>query len=76
VVILFDGRTATSDIARYSADNETLTLTGDNATVVDGKNTIRGAKITLYRAKDRITVESSPKGRVEAVFFPKSKDAD
>jgi lipopolysaccharide export system protein LptA len=76
VVILFDGRTATSDKARYSTDNETLTLTGDNATVVDGKNTIRGSKITLYRAKDRITVESSPKGRVEAVFFPNSKDAD
>lgn len=73
VVILFDGRTAKSDKALYSADNETLTLLGDNATIVDGKNTIRGAKITLYRAKDRITVEGSSKGRVEAVFFPDDK---
>ena len=73
VVILFDGRTAKSDKALYSADNETLTLLGDNATIVDGKNTIRGSKITLYRAKDRITVEGSSKGRVEAVFFPDSK---
>jgi len=73
VVILFDGRTAKSDKALYSADNETLTLSGDNATIVDGKNTIRGSKITLYRAKDRITVEGSSKGRVEAVFFPDSK---
>lgn len=73
VVILFDGRTAKSDKAFYSADNETLTLIGDNATIVDGKNTIRGSKITLYRAKDRITVEGSSKGRVEAVFFPDSK---
>jgi len=76
VVILFDGRTAKSDTALYSADNETLTLLGDNATIVDGKNTIRGSKITLYRAKDRITVEGSGKGRVEAVFFPSGKGSD
>ena len=76
VVILFDGRTAKSDKAIYSADNETLTLLGDTASVIDGKNTIRGAKITLYRAKDRITVEGSKKGRVEAVFFPNSNDTD
>jgi len=73
VVILFDGRTAKSDTARYSADNETLTLLGNSATIVDGKNTISGSKITLYRAKDRITVEGSSKGRVEAVFFPDDK---
>jgi len=76
VVILFDGRTAKSDTARYSAADETLTLLGDNATILDGKNAIRGSKITLYRAKDRITVEGSSKGRVEAVFFPSSKDSD
>ena len=73
VVIVFDGRTARSDKARYSAATETLTLLGDNATIVDGKNTIRGAKITLYRTEDRITVEGSSKGRVEAVIFPGGK---
>lgn len=76
VVILFDGRTAKSDTARYSTENETLTLLGDNATILDGKNTIKGSKITLYRAKDRITVEGSGKGRVEAVFFPNDKGSD
>jgi lipopolysaccharide export system protein LptA len=76
VVILFDGRTAKSDTARYSTENETLTLLGDNATILDGKNTIKGSKITLYRAKDRITVEGSRKGRVEAVFFPDDKGSD
>lgn len=76
VVILFDGRTAKSDTARYSAEDETLTLLGDNASIVDGKNTIRGSRITLYRARDRITVEGSDKGRVEALFFPSSKDSD
>ena len=74
VVILFDGRTARSDKARYSADDETLTLLGDKATIVDGPNTISGAKITLYRTQDRITVEGSSKQRVEAVFFPNDAD--
>ena len=70
VEILFDGRTATSDKARYSAEDETLTLLGDQATIIDGPNTISGAKITLYRAQDRITVEGGSKKRVEAFFFP------
>ena len=70
VVILFDGRTAKADKAVYSTADETLTLLGENPTIVDGKNSIRGTKITLYRAKDRIKVEGSSKGRVEAVFFP------
>jgi lipopolysaccharide export system protein LptA len=73
VVILFDGRTATSDKALYSADAQTLTLLGDKATIVDGPNTISGAKITLYRAEDRIKVEGSSEKRVEAVFFPNEK---
>jgi len=72
VVILFDGRTAKSDQARYSADKGTLTLVGENATIIDGKNTIRGSKITLYRTEDRITVEGDRAGRVEAVIFPGS----
>lgn len=70
VVILFDGRTAKSDRALYSAANETLTLLGKNATIIDGKNAISGNKITLYRAEDRITVEGSREERVEAFFFP------
>lgn len=74
VVILFDGRTAKSDKARYSADDETLTLLGDQATIIDGPNAISGARITLYRAQDRITVEGSREKRVEAVFFPDDAD--
>ena len=74
VVILFDGRTAKSDKARYSAEDETLTLLGDQATIIDGPNTISGARITLYRTQDRITVEGGREKRVEAVFFPDEAD--
>lgn len=76
VIILFDGRTAKADKALYSTDQETLTLLGKTASIIDGKNTIKGTKITLYRAKDRITVEGSKKERVEAVFFPNDTDTD
>lgn len=76
VVILFDGRTAKCEKALYSAEKETLTLTGENATIIDKKNTIRGSKITLYRTQDRITVEGDRKGRVEAVIFPGNNDSN
>jgi lipopolysaccharide export system protein LptA len=74
VVILFDGRTARSERALYSADKGTLTLLGENATIIDGKNTIRGSKITLYRTQDRITVEGDRPGRVEVDIFPGNND--
>jgi lipopolysaccharide export system protein LptA len=70
VVILFDGRTAKSARALYSAEKGTLTLMGENATIIDGKNTIRGSKITLYRTQDSITVEGDRPGRVEVDIFP------
>ncbi len=73
VVILFDGRTATSDKAVYLADQEILQLIGEKSTVIDGPNKIVGSKITLYRNEDRIKVESSstnPANRVTATFFP------
>jgi lipopolysaccharide export system protein LptA len=73
VVILFDGKTAKSERALYSADKGTLTLLGENATIIDGQNTIRGSKITLYRTQDRITVEGDRPGRVEVDIFPGNK---
>ena len=79
VVILFDGRTATSDKAVYLGDQEILQLIGDNSTVIDGPNKIVGSKITLYRTEDRIKVESSPdnpKQRVTAIIFPDSKKSE
>lgn len=77
VVIVFDKRTAKADKALYDSDTQTLQLFGNDASVTEGPNSIRGAKITLYREADRIKVEGSGSQRVEAVFFPteKSKSA-
>ena len=79
VVILFDGRTAKSDKAVYSGDQEILQLIGPKSTVIDGPNRIVGSKITLYRNEDRIKVESSrnnPDDRVTATFFPDKQKAE
>jgi lipopolysaccharide export system protein LptA len=74
VVILFGKRTARAEKAIYDSANETLQLFGNDASVTEGPNSIRGSKITLYRQADRIKVEGSAGKRVEAVFFPAGKD--
>ena len=79
VVILFDGRKATTKKAVYLADQETLQLIGEKSTVIDGPNKIVGSKITLYRNEDRIKVESSrsnPADRVTATIFPAAEEDD
>jgi len=73
VVIVFGQRTARAEKAVYDGETETLQLFGNEASVTDGPNSIRGAKITLYRQADRIKVEGSAGKRVEAVFFPAGK---
>jgi len=74
VVIVFGKRTARAEKAIYDSASETLELVGNDASVTEGPNSIRGTKITLYRQADRIKVEGSAGKRVEAVFFPAQKD--
>jgi lipopolysaccharide export system protein LptA len=69
VQIWFDDRFATTAEAEYLTGDQILVLKGANSKVVSGKNSISGARITLYRSEERITVEGSEKQRVEAEFF-------
>ncbi len=73
VVIRFDNRVAKADKAVYITDSRILILTGPNASITSGKNTISGEKITFYRKDGRIRVEGGKKGRVEAFFYQKEK---
>ena len=70
VVIRMDDREARSENAVYEAAKGVLILTGKNSRVASGDNYVSGEKITLYRNEDRMTVESTAKQRVEAVFYP------
>jgi lipopolysaccharide export system protein LptA len=48
-------------------------MTG-NATLRDGKNLIKGDKVTVFVNEDRGVVESDPKKRVKAVIYPQEKN--
>ena len=71
VKIIFDDKTAISQRAVYTTDSRILVLTGPDSKIISGKDSISGEKITLYRADDRIIVESGKEKQVEAVFFSK-----
>lgn len=68
VRISFDNRIATAEEAVYDTDSKILVLTGPQAKISSGADSITGEKITYNRSDGRITVESGQKSRVEAVF--------
>jgi lipopolysaccharide export system protein LptA len=67
---------AQSDMAEYDVPTQIVVLTGDNSTVVSGKNSLKGAKITMWRAEGRVEVDSSPQSRVKAVLYSKGEGAN
>ena len=67
---------AESDMAEYDVATQVIVLTGNNATVVSGKNTLQGAKITMWRAEGRVKVDSSPQSRVKAVLYSTGEGAN
>lgn len=66
-------RKAFADKAVYTAENETLVLTGKSPKLVTGTSFVTGKKITLYRNQDKVLVESDGKKRVEAMFNPEDR---
>jgi lipopolysaccharide export system protein LptA len=73
VEIKFDNRVATAQQAVYNTETMVLVLSGGDAKVISGNDSISGEKITLYRTDGRISVESGNKKRVEAVFHSGQK---
>jgi lipopolysaccharide export system protein LptA len=54
----------------------TIVLSDKNSTVISGKNSISGSKITLYRKQQRIKVEGSAQDRIKAIFYSKGESLD
>ncbi len=65
---------AFSDQADYDTAKEVLILTGNEAKLLTGKSWITGKKITLYRANERVVVESAEDSRVNAFFDAQDQD--
>ena len=61
-------REARTELAEYLVDEGLLVLKGENSTVKDGNNSIRGSVIKLNRADGKISVAGGPSQRVRAVF--------
>ena len=64
---------ATGDEAVYDQGTEKIIMTG-NATMREGKNVVRGHKITLLMNEDRGIVEAQERKRVTAIIHPKEKN--
>lgn len=69
VRIQMDDRQAESDRAEYVTETGLITLTGKNAKVSSGNNSIAGHKITIHRQTNKMTVERKGDTRVEAVIY-------
>jgi lipopolysaccharide export system protein LptA len=76
VKINSDQYRAEAEEAVYDTQSMTIVLSGANSTVISGKNSITGSKITLYRQQGRIKVEGSAKNRIKAIFYSKGESLD
>jgi lipopolysaccharide export system protein LptA len=76
VDIITDQYVAKADQVDYDVVTKILVLSGKDANVKSGQNSITGSKITFYQADGRIKVEGSTDQRVNAVFYSKGKTPD
>ena len=76
VKINTDQYRAEAEEAVYDTRSMTIVLSGKNSTVISGKNSISGSKITLYRKQQRIKVEGSAQDRIKAIFYSKGESLD
>lgn len=74
VKIIHEDIIAETNKAEYTMKSGVLVLTGPQSKITQGDHSITGTKFTLHRADGKITVESSEKNRVKAVFHPSEKD--
>ena len=67
---------AEAEKAEYDTATTTVILSGENAKVISGKNSISGSKITLNQKSGRVKVEGSGTKRIRAEFYTKEKTSD
>ena len=67
---------AEAEKAEYDTAEKTVILSGENAKVISGKNSITGSKISLNQKSGQVKVESSGTKRIKAEFFTKENASD
>ncbi len=76
VTITSEQYNAEAEKAEYDTATMTVILSGENAKVISGKNSITGSKITLNRKSGQVKVEGSTNKRIKAEFYTKDKASD
>jgi lipopolysaccharide export system protein LptA len=76
VIITSEQYNAEAEKAEYDTATMTVILSGKNAKVISGKNSITGSKITLNRKSGQVKVEGSKNKRIKAEFYTKDKASD
>jgi lipopolysaccharide transport protein LptA len=76
VKVTSDQYIAKTEKLEYDTASMTIILTGENSTVIDGKNSITGSKIILYQKDGRVKVLGSKNKRIKAEFFSKDETSD
>jgi len=76
VNVTTDQYIAKTEALEYDTAAMTIILTGENSTVLSGKNSITGSKIIIYQKDGRVKVLGSKKKRIKAEFFSKGETSD
>jgi lipopolysaccharide transport protein LptA len=76
VKITTDKYIANTKELEYDAASMEISLTGEDSTVIYGKDSITGSKIILYQKDGRVKVLGSKKKRIKAEFFSKGDSSD
>jgi lipopolysaccharide export system protein LptA len=76
VTIVSEDRIANADKADYVTKTGVLVLTGEDARITNGKNSITGGKIIFNRFLGNVKVVADPQKRVKAIFFANTKSSE
>jgi lipopolysaccharide export system protein LptA len=63
---------ARGDKAVYSADNDTIVITG-NVVLTQGENVGKGTRLVIDLGNNHATLEGGPTGRPRVIVYPKQK---
>ncbi len=74
VVYTSETRKAFADRAEYTAEDETLVLTGKAPRLATEDSFIEGEKITLHQKTDQVVVERGDEKRVNALINPEDTE--
>ncbi len=72
VTLIQKDRNVTSDEAIYFRDTNKIVLTG-NAVLNEGKNSIKGDRVTIFLNDNKGMVESDHQHQVKAIIYPEQK---